>query len=133
MGVAQKLTHAGGVVVHETPRGLRFLLVESRKVAGEWVLPKGHLEPGETPEETAVREVAEEGGVEGRIERFLDLVEFEQRTGTVRCAYYLMSLVRTVPPQEDRDIAWVDADEACRRLRYENARQLIFAAAAAMQ
>jgi 8-oxo-dGTP pyrophosphatase MutT (NUDIX family) len=123
--VADVLTHAGGVVVHPTPRGPRFLLVESRKVAGEWVLPKGHLEPGETPEETAVREVIEEGGAEARVVRFLDVVEFGQAEGTVRCAYYLLELVRTVEAQEDREVAWVDADEAKRRLRWESARRLI--------
>jgi len=123
--VPDVLTHAGGVVIHATPRGPRFLLVESRKVAGEWVLPKGHLEPGETPEETAVREVIEEGGAEARVVRFLDVVEFGQDAGTVRCAYYLLELVRTVAAEEDREIAWVDAAEAKRRLRWESARRLI--------
>jgi 8-oxo-dGTP pyrophosphatase MutT (NUDIX family) len=123
--VADVLTHAGGVVVHHTPRGPRFLLVESRKVAGEWVLPKGHLEPGETPEETAVREVVEEGGAEAQVVRFLDVVEFGQTDGPVRCAYYLLELVRSVEAQEGRDVAWVDADEAKRRLHWESARRLI--------
>lgn len=50
---------AGGVVFD--PRG-RVLLIRER--GGGWVFPKGHIDPGETELDAAVREVAEEAGVE---------------------------------------------------------------------
>ena len=47
-------SHAGGVVVRATDGELQFLLVEA-KDRDIWVLPKGHIEPGETPEAAAMR------------------------------------------------------------------------------
>nr|MDA8188223.1 NUDIX domain-containing protein [Dehalococcoidales bacterium] len=52
---------AGGVLLDD---GDIFLL---HKPNGEWVMPKGHLESGETPEQAAVREVLEETGLTARI------------------------------------------------------------------
>jgi len=54
-------TSAGGVVFKD---GQVVLL---RRHSGEWVMPKGHLEPGETDEEAALREVEEETGLRARI------------------------------------------------------------------
>ena len=55
-------THAGGVVAREAGGERRYLLVRASRDPG-WVLPKGHIERGETPEQAAVREVAEEAGI----------------------------------------------------------------------
>ena len=59
---------AGGVLV-KTIRG-RAMLAAIRpqgKPAGTWALPKGNIDPGERPEETAVREALEETGVHGHL------------------------------------------------------------------
>lgn len=55
---------SAGVVVF---RGDEVLVIKNR--FGEWVLPKGKIEPGETPEEAALREVEEETGVRAEILR----------------------------------------------------------------
>ena len=52
---------AGGVVL----RGEKFLAM--KRFNGVWLLPKGHVDPGETLEETAVREVAEETGLKAQL------------------------------------------------------------------
>jgi 8-oxo-dGTP pyrophosphatase MutT (NUDIX family) len=54
---------AGGVVLRGRERETRVALMRSRY--GTWVLPKGRLEAGETPEQAAVREIAEEVGLSG--------------------------------------------------------------------
>ena len=59
------VTSAGGVVF----LGKKVLLL--RKINGDWVLPKGKIEAGETPDQTAVREVFEETGIHGEILHFL--------------------------------------------------------------
>ena len=66
-------THAGGVVYSAASGDVRYLVVRATSEDEEWVLPKGHIEPGETPREAAVREVREEAGVWG---------EREDRLGT---------------------------------------------------
>ena len=53
-------------------RGDRILLARHKRGENEyWVLPGGAVEPGETPEEAAIRETREETGLEVRIERLL--------------------------------------------------------------
>ena len=62
-----RYTHAGGVVVRTVDGEREYLLVEARRSPGEWVLPKGHIEAGETPEAAAAREVEEEAGVRAAV------------------------------------------------------------------
>lgn len=54
---------AGGVVVRKERDTIYVALVHERGYT-EYVLPKGHMEPGETPLQTAIREIAEEAGFE---------------------------------------------------------------------
>ena len=66
---------AGGLVVdHSGKNGLLIGRVDHKDSSGKrilWSLPKGHIEQGETPEQAALREVAEETGIESAIERSL--------------------------------------------------------------
>ncbi len=62
----RKLISAGGVVVAPTPQGPRVAVLH-HQAWDEWRLPKGKLKEGESAEEAAVREVAEELGVRGEI------------------------------------------------------------------
>lgn len=55
----------GGVLFTRSAEGLRYVLV--RSLAGHYGFPKGHMEPGETEEETALREIREEVGVRARL------------------------------------------------------------------
>ena len=61
---------AGGVVVH---KGKVAVL---RKFRGEWVLPKGRLEEGESREKAALREVREESGLRAEIVRYIGYVKY---------------------------------------------------------
>ncbi len=69
-----KMVSCGGVVVH---KGKMLLLYKDykQKYVG-WVLPKGTVEPGETHQATALREVREETGVEARIIKFIGSSEY---------------------------------------------------------
>ncbi|RKD33402.1 NUDIX hydrolase [Thermohalobacter berrensis] len=64
---------SGGVVVF----GNAILLL--RKYNGDWVLPKGKVEEGETLRQTAAREVYEEGGVKAKIIKYLGKIQYTFR------------------------------------------------------
>lgn len=59
---------SGGIVIRQRKREQLVLLVY-RSAQADWSFPKGHVEPGETTEETAVREIKEECGIETYIIR----------------------------------------------------------------
>jgi 8-oxo-dGTP pyrophosphatase MutT (NUDIX family) len=118
-------THAGGVVVRRDEGGAKFLLVTARRQPGQWVFPKGHIEPGETPEQAAIREVQEEAGVEARIGPPIGATEYKTARGVIRAQFYLMDFVSEGEPGEDRRRAWLADHDAQRALLYEDARLLI--------
>jgi mutator protein MutT len=101
-----RLTHAGGIVKRDSPKGPLYLMVRARKNPMEWVLPKGHIEPGERPEAAAVREVREESGVEATIVSPLGTMEYDFGGEHCRVGIYLMRFVREGPSQEGRIVAW---------------------------
>lgn len=90
------------------------------------MFPKGHIEDGESPEETAVREVREEAGVEARPIRDVGMVTFTSPRGeAVRARYFLMEYVAAVPALEDREIRWCSTAEALELVPFETTHALI--------
>jgi len=67
---------AGGVAYRRTAAGALEIALIATRGGSRWQLPKGACEPGETLEETAVREVREESGLETAMERFLRTIEY---------------------------------------------------------
>src|SRR5258708_15710146 len=116
------LTHAGGAVLRDG----RVLLVRAKPAPHDWVLPKGHIEAGEMPPDTAAREVREEAGVEATPGRELGILEFQSpKSGRMRSIYFLMRYVRDVPREDDREVRWCTLDEALALVAFEDARELI--------
>ena len=70
--------HSAGAVVIADGR----VLILRRSDREEWVFPKGHLEPGERPEDAAVREVREETGLEVTLSAPLGSTEYRFRQGS---------------------------------------------------
>jgi 8-oxo-dGTP pyrophosphatase MutT (NUDIX family) len=122
-------THAGGVVYRLKGRAPEFLLVTARRDPDSWVLPKGHIEPGESPEQTAIREVLEESGVSATIEDFLGQVHVRVRGQRQLIKYYLMPFHRQGSGVEGRAVAWMNAEQAARHLRFPELQLLIEKAA----
>lgn len=94
---------------------------------GHWALPKGGIEPGETPEAAALREIREETGIVGAIEAPLPSVRYRFRDGEEEVEktvhYFLVRALNgglRVQREELRDAAWLSLDEAIRRCTYEN-------------
>ena len=111
----------GVVVVKATAAGPRILLIKRGKAprAGQWSIPGGRQEPGETLRAGAAREVLEETGVEVEIVRLLDAVDSINRgpDGTLLSHYSLidfMGLWRSGEPKAASDAAealWADPDD----------------------
>jgi 8-oxo-dGTP pyrophosphatase MutT (NUDIX family) len=128
---------AGGVLV-KVIRG-RPMLAAIRprgKPAGLWALPKGKIDPGERPEETAVREVREETGVEGTlVEKLGDVKYTYTRRGGERVfkivSFYLLRAgqgrigqIEEAMRIEVEEARWLPLDEASRLLAYGGEREM---------
>ncbi|WP_454050535.1 NUDIX hydrolase [Cellulomonas sp. Marseille-Q8402] len=129
-------TSAGGLVVRVEGGVHVAAVIARRNRAGrlEWCLPKGHLEGDETPEQAAVREIAEETGIRGRIVRRLGVIDYwftgDDRRVHKMVHHYLLGAVGgelTVeddPDGEAEDVAWVPVLDLPARLAYPNERRL---------
>jgi 8-oxo-dGTP diphosphatase len=123
---------AGGVVFRPTESGYEFVAVQ-RARHGDWSLPKGHIEAGESKEEAAIREVKEETGIEARIVGDLqEVVYFYRRSkeGLTRKSvqYYLMEALTDElggPNWEVSESRWVDMTKADSLLSYANDKATI--------
>ena len=119
-------THAGGVVFRRDADAIRFLLVTAKNQDRDWVLPKGHIEAGEAPGDTAVREVLEESGVHARLVERLGRLEFDGRRGWLRVDFFLMEFTGEGPVStEGRSRAWLTLTEVDRTLAFADARALV--------
>lgn len=123
---------AGGVVVRHGKDGLLALLIATHS-GRRWSLPKGRIEPGETPADAAAREVQEETGIEARVVTPLETVDYWFYTGRNQrlhkfVDYFLMAYVTGEPtPQleEVDDARWWPIGAALRRVAYKNDRRLL--------
>ena len=132
-------TSAGGIVVRYEA-GRPQLVVGSRRRERDgrtWTLPKGTPQHNETREETALREVGEETGLEVRITGRLDQIEYsfvQSGTRIQKTVYYfLMEPVGGDLRRHDHefeDVRWVPFDEAAGLLTFQTERDLVATAAA---
>jgi 8-oxo-dGTP pyrophosphatase MutT (NUDIX family) len=131
-------TSAGGIVVR-FDEGVPSLVVGARRRDRDlltWTLPKGTPNAGETREQTALREVAEETGLEVRITDVLDSIEywFVQRGTRIHKTvhYYLMEPTGGDLAAHDHEfdqVRWVPFDQASSLLTFETERALVARAA----
>ena len=119
---------AGGIVSRPGPAGLTEIAVVHRPGYDDWSLPKGKLEPGETLEGAALREVQEETGLECRIVRPFGMTSYIDRKGRSKTAtYWVMRPVggSFSPSAEVDELRWLTIDEALELLSYERDRKLL--------
>ena len=122
------IAQAGAVTVRRHDSRAQVLLARARRNPLEWIFPKGHIEPGETAEETAIRELQEEAGIAGEIVRSIGVSIFESPRGEVEVTYFLVRFVGTAPPRESREIRWASFREARRLVTFPDAPRLLGAA-----
>ena len=120
---------AGGVVLGNAPDGAVTVLVVHRPRYDDWSLPKGKLEPGETHEAAAVREVEEETGYRCSLDRELRPLQYVDRNGRDKVVrYWQMSVIETTgwePNDEVDEVRWIPAGDVADLLTYHDDRHLV--------
>lgn len=120
---------AGGLVFRRTPKGKLRVLVAHRPRYDDWSLPKGKADKGETPEETAVREVLEETGFRCRVVAPLGTNRYRIDGGVKEVAWFAMRPLPNSPGfkknSEVDQIKWLNRKKAKELLDYENDRSLV--------
>jgi 8-oxo-dGTP pyrophosphatase MutT (NUDIX family) len=126
---------AGGVIYRHTTTGIAVCLI-STKGGARWQLPKGKREPGESLEQTAAREVAEETGLVGEVGPRLDRIDLWftwNEDGTpIRhhklVYFYLLRYRHGSTADHDHEVddaRWFPAEEAIARLTFPNERRVV--------
>ena len=135
MALSKRIAVSAGGLVIRAVGGQPEIVVGRRKRERDgyvWSLPKGTPEEGETREETALREVREESGLEVRILLYFDAISYSfVRTGeriekTVH--YYIMEAIGGSFEQYDKEfdeLRWVRMDEAVRLLDFQTESGLV--------
>src|SRR3954468_3786152 len=129
-------TTSGGVVFRRTKAGkVEILLIQDAK--NRWTIPKGHVEPGEEPKETAEREIREETGLKQmRVSSWLGKVNFRyRRNHTLVLMTMHIYLVEGLGDTDElkpedwlNDIKWLPATEAVDKIAYDDIGKLILVA-----
>jgi len=126
---------AGGLVWRNSPRGREIALVHRPKY-DDWTLPKGKLDPGESWQDGAVREVEEETGFDVRLGAFAGGYTYLARRAPKVVLYWHMEVDGETPfapddPAEVDAVEWLSPDEARRRLSYTRERTVLAKSSAA--
>ena len=128
---------SGGIVFRLTPDGrdIEILLIEDSK--NRWTIPKGHIEPGESAKETALREIGEEAGIHD-VEAvcWLGKIHFKYRRGEslvlmTTQIYLVHSLDKDEKPKKEKwmnGIKWFKFADAISAIEYDDIEKLLLIA-----
>ncbi len=126
---------AGGIPVRRRDDGCWELAVVHRPLRSDWSFPKGKLEPGESFEDCAVREVREETGLRCRLGRFIGHTEYRDRKDRPKVVAYWVMEVRGGSfrrNEEVDELRWLDLSAAAGLLTYQRDRDLLVVLSAAV-
>lgn len=119
---------AGGVVCRAGSSGQTEIVVVHRPTYDDWTLPKGKVDPDETPEECALREVKEETGYKCELVRPLGCTAYLDRRGRNKVAcYWVMQVLsgRFRAGGEVDRMLWLSIPDAIKRLTYGRDKTLL--------
>ena len=127
---------AGGVACRRFEGPIEVALIKTAS-EGRWQLPKGIIDPGETPETAALREVREEAGILCEIVAPLDVIEYwfaaaydggPKKRYHKKVHFYLMNFLSGDVEDHDHEVSearWVEINEASEMLAFDSEKNLI--------
>ncbi len=124
-----RVLSSGGVIINNN------LILLLKKYNGDYVLPKGRIERGESIEETALREVKEESGITGEIKKYIGKIDYSfiNRMRNIRIDktvhFFLMSTndTHTKPQSMEgfKTAKFYEREEAISLMKYSQEREII--------
>jgi 8-oxo-dGTP diphosphatase len=129
--VTQVIHAAGGLLWRTSPAGPQLALIRRLRHGDEWSLPKGKLDPGESWEAGAVREVSEETGCEVRLAWFAGGQIYVVRHHPKVVLYWHMQCLQAGGPvdaAEVLEVAWLKPAAAILQLTHDAEQDLLTAA-----
>src|SRR4030065_2653822 len=132
-GPIKRQVSAGGIIFRKTGASCEIAVV-AVKGGKVWCIPKGTIDKGESPEVTAVREVSEETGLQGRIIEKLGEINYWYyiKEEEVRCRktvhLFLIEYESGDISQHDAEVdmvSWFSLDEALEKASYGGEREII--------
>jgi len=124
----RKIPQACAVPYRHRKGRLEFCLITSIR-KGNWQFPKGIVDPGETPDETALKEAHEEAGLHGRVfDEPLGKYSYAKWGATLRVTAYLMEVEQEDERWDESDRRkrrWCDPDEALELINRDSHRRLL--------
>jgi 8-oxo-dGTP pyrophosphatase MutT (NUDIX family) len=130
--MSNPLTHAGAVAFRERDSEVLYLVVSSSDGIN-WVLPKGHIEIGESPDMAALRELEEEAGTIGDIVEPLSVRQFKKRDRDASAQYFLIRETGSTESIESRTIRWEVENAALDLLTFAEAKAALVEGAAVIK
>ena len=121
----ERVQQAGAIAVREGKAGQTFLLVRAKKDPTAWIFPKGHIDPGETAQDAALRELREEGGVHGTVIGLVGTLEFMSGAEPVRVDYFAVRAIGAAQPSESRERRWCVYEDALSLLSFDGLKDLL--------
>lgn len=119
----KKEKSCGAVVIKTENSELKFLIIKQHDNC--WGFPKGHVEEGETEEETAIREIKEETNIDVEIDnKFRKVITYSPKENTIKDVVFFIGQAITdnlvIDPKELLDAKWVGVKEAKDYFEYQD-------------
>lgn len=121
-----------GAIVYTMVKGKRFYLIE-QMLGGHHGVPKGHMEAGESEEDTALREIKEEVGLRVALDiGFRSVITYMPRPGIKKEVVYFIALSESMDTylqaDEVKSIEWLELDQALQRIEYKEMQGVMWEA-----
>ena len=123
-----RIAQAGAITYRVADGAPLILLVRAKQNPEHWIFPKGHIEPGETAQEAARRELEEEAGVAGEFIAAAGSLDFQSKDEPVHVEYFVFRYAGASGPGEGREARWCSYDDAMGLIVFADARELLTSA-----